>query len=116
MRLYLQFIHWEHIERNEELLSGLEDLLIEHVLWELSSDNLFLRVKALLCFWEITSKMSLEEKKASEEFWSLIYNNNLKSQPLNIRVYSFVCIGNVCDLNLDKYFSKIKLGSYLRHN
>ena len=103
----------EHIEKNEELLSGLEDLLIEHVLWELSSDNLFLRARALLCYWEITSKMSLEDKKATEEFWSLIYNNSLKSQPLNIRVYSFVCIGNVCDTEFGQMFFKNKVGELL---
>lgn len=56
------------IERHEHFLEGLEDLLTEHVLCELSGDNEFLRARALLCYNEITTRMDLEDKNATAEY------------------------------------------------
>lgn len=58
----------EIIGEHDDLLNGLEPLLTEHVLCELSSENEFLKARALLCYNEITSKMDLEDSGATAEY------------------------------------------------
>jgi hypothetical protein len=56
------------IQKYPNLLGGLEDLLTEHVLCELSSDNEFLKARALLCYNEITKNMDLEDSNSTAKY------------------------------------------------
>jgi hypothetical protein len=68
------------IEKHENLLEGLEDLLTEHVQWELSGQNDFLKARSMLCYNEITTRMDLEDKNATAEYWRLLFENTDKNQ------------------------------------
>jgi len=101
------------IEKHENLLEGLEDLLTEHVQWELSGQNDFLKARSMLCYNEITTRMDLEDKNATAEYWRLLFENTDKNQWLNIKVYALTCIRRVCSGEVGYLFFKDKIGALL---
>ena len=104
---------YELIEKNQSLLSELESLLTEHVLPDLLNENMYLRARALLWYYEITKSMDLIDGKATEEFWNHIYLNIDKSLPLNIRVYAIIWIGNICTNEVGFNYFKDKVSTLL---
>lgn len=101
------------IEKHDHLLQGLESLLTEHVLYELNSEDAFMKARALLCYNEVTTRLDLEDPVATEEYCQLLFNNTDKSQCLNVKVYSLSCIKKICSSDIGTRFFRDKVGNLL---
>jgi hypothetical protein len=62
------------IEKDQTLLEGLENLLTEHVLEDITSENEFLKARALLCYNKVTTNLVLEDDPKTRRLCELLCN------------------------------------------
>ena len=99
----------------DHLWAGLEDMLTEHILYELMSENKYLRARALLYYHEITKEFDLDDQKTAYDYCDILYQNlNQEPQSLNVKVYTLWCIRRICSTEVGiKYFTD-KVGFLLK--